>query len=126
MNLFSKEKGNVYKLVNGVLLIWTIIAVVVLFYNVVCLVIQEPKLTYDEYRAVNCVDDEMTVPSEDSCKLEYQSQDVFARSEDYVYYRSIIVCLFQILVVGGTIVFLNEEFHGKKKKGTKKKITKKN
>ena len=41
MNLFNKEKEFVLKLINGILLIWIIIAIVIVFSNIVNLVVKE-------------------------------------------------------------------------------------
>ena len=109
MNLFNKEKEFVLKLINGILLIWIIIAIVIVFSNIVNLVVKDPELTYDEYRIVNCVQspDEDATEAELSCQEQYQAVEINNRSQNYYYYRSIVICLANILIVGSVIFILN-------------------
>ena len=124
MDLFGKEKELVLKLVNGVLFIWLVIAVVLFFYNLVYLFVQEPSLTYDEYKSINCVDVENSINLNDQeCNLKYTADEIYARSENIYYYRSIIVCLIQVLIVGFALMLLNDKVKISKKAEVKK-ITK--
>lgn len=125
MNLFNKEKEFVLKLINGILLIWIIIAIVIVFSNIVNLVVKDPELTYDEYRIVNCVQspDEDATEAELSCQEQYQAVEINNRSQNYYYYRSIVICLANILIVGSVIFILNRN---DKIEPTKQKTTKKN
>ncbi len=125
MNLFNKEKEFVLKLINGILLIWIIIAIVIVFSNIVNLVVKDPELTYDEYRIVNCVQspDEDATEAELSCQEQYQAVEINNRSQNYYYYRSIVICLANILIVGSVIFILNRN---DKIEPTKQTTTKKN
>ena len=125
MNLFNKEKEFVLKLINGILLIWIIIAIVIVFSNIVNLVVKDPELTYDEYRIVNCVQspDEDATEAELSCQEQYQAVEINNRSQNYYYYRSIVICLANILIVGSVIFILNRN---DKIEPTKHTTTKKN
>lgn len=126
MNLFSKEKEFVLKLINGILLIWLIIAMVVILSNIVNVFIKDPNLTYDEYRVVNCLENngEATMLESD-CQNSYQASDVNDRIQNYYYYRSSIICLSNILIVGGVLFLLNKEKEEKPKPKPKtKKATK--
>ena len=125
MDLFGKEKELVLKLVNSVLFIWLVIAVVLFFYNIVYLFVQEPSLTYEEYKAVNCVDiDNSTNLNDEQCTLQYKADRIYNKSEDIYYYRSIIVCLIQVLIVGSALVLLNNNDIKPKKKISSKKAKK--
>ena len=97
MNLFSKEKEFVLKLINGILLIWLIIAMVVILSNIVNTFVKDPELTYEEYKVVNCLDnnDDATVLETD-CQYSYQASGVNDRLQNYYYYRSSIICLSNI------------------------------
>lgn len=126
MNLFSKEKEFVLKLINGILLIWLIIAMVVILSNIVNTFVKDPELTYEEYKVVNCLDnnDDATVLETD-CQNSYQASGVNDRLQNYYYYRSSIICLSNILIVGGVLYLLNREKEEKPKPKTKaKKSTK--
>lgn len=126
MNLFSKEKEFVLKLINGILLIWLIIAMVVILSNIVNTFVKDPDLTYEEYKVVNCLDnnDDATVLETD-CQNSYQASGVNDRLQNYYYYRSSIICLSNILIVGGVLYLLNREKEEKPKPKTKaKKSTK--
>lgn len=123
MNLFNKEKEFVLKLINGILLIWIIIAIVIVFSNIVNLVVKDPELTYDEYRIVNCVQspDEDATEAELSCQEQYQAVEINNRSQNYYYYRSIVICLANILIVGSVIFILNRNDKIEPTKQTTKK-----
>ena len=125
MNLFNKEKEFVLKLINGILLIWIIIAIVIVFSNIVNLLVKDPELTYDEYKIVNCVQspDEDATEAELSCQEQYQAVEINNRSQNYYYYRSIVICLANILIVGSVIFILNRN---DKIEPTKQTTTKKN
>ena len=126
MNLFSKEKEFVLKLINGILLIWLIIAMVVILSNIVNTFVKDPELTYEEYKVVNCLDnnDDATVLETD-CQNSYQASGVNDRLQNYYYYRSSIICLSNILIVGGVLYLLNREKEEKPKPKIKaKKSTK--
>ncbi len=123
MNLFNKEKEFVLKLINGILLIWIIIAIVIVFSNIVNLLVKDPELTYDEYKIVNCVQstDEDATEAELSCQEQYQAVEINNRSQNYYYYRSIVICLANILIVGSVIFILNRNDKIEPTKQTTKK-----
>lgn len=125
MNLFGKEKEFVLKLINGILLIWLIIAMVVILSNIVNVFIKDPNLTYDEYRVINCLENngEATMLESD-CQNSYQASDVNDRIQNYYYYRSSIICLSNILIVGGVLFLLNKEKEEKPKSKPKPKTKK--
>ncbi|MEG2311618.1 MAG: hypothetical protein RSB72_02850 [Bacilli bacterium] len=122
MNLFGKEKEFVLKLINGIMLIWVIIATVVIFSNIVNLLVKDPALTYDDYRVVNCTTEKTdSISYEGECHDRYQANIVNMRTQNYYYYRSIIIGLSNILSVGGVIVIINyNDFKPKNNKSTKK------
>lgn len=124
MNLFSKEKEFVLKLINGILLIWVIIATVIVFSNLVNLMIKDPKLTYEEYKIVNCVKEEDVNQAELNCREQYNAVDINNRNQNYYYYRSIIICLANILIVGGVVYILNKNDKVEPDKKTTKKVKK--
>lgn len=109
MNLFNKEKEFVLKLINGILLIWIIIATVILFTNIVNLIIKEPKLTYDEYKTVNCIQsiEEDASEAELTCQNQFAAIEINDRNQNYYYYRSIAICLVNTLIVSGVVVLIN-------------------
>ncbi len=122
-NLFSKEKELFIKLINGILLIWLIIATVIIFSDIVNLCIKDPKLTYDEYKLVNCEVSSDDIINEKECKDRFNADEINENMQNYYYYRSIVICLANFLVVAGVMFLLNrdnEEEKTKKKKTTKK------
>lgn len=99
---------------------------VVILSNIVNVFIKDPNLTYDEYRVVNCLENngEATMLESD-CQNSYQASDVNDRIQNYYYYRSSIICLSNILIVGGVLFLLNKEKEEKPKPKPKtKKATK--
>ena len=99
---------------------------VVILSNIVNTFVKDPELTYEEYKVVNCLDnnDDATVLETD-CQNSYQASGVNDRLQNYYYYRSSIICLSNILIVGGVLYLLNREKEEKPKPKTKaKKSTK--
>lgn len=111
MNLFTKEKEMVLKLVNGILVIWLIAATVISFSNLIYVVIPEEKPIYEKYAQKHCYSKE---DDEDSCKQDFlftveYYEDNIRNNKQYL-----AVAVFNILVVGTSLFILNP-----KKKKTK-------
>ena len=129
MNLFSKEKEIILKIINAILVVWILIASVVIVNNLVYIVVKDPEITYEEYKLVNCSGAKKSeILLEDDCQAEYKSENINNRLQNYYYYRSIIICLAQILIVGGTLYLFNKfdlKYNKEVKKENNKKTVKK-
>ncbi|MDD2371177.1 MAG: hypothetical protein PHQ32_04165 [Firmicutes bacterium] len=105
MNLFSKEKELIFKIVNGIFLIWLIAAVVITANSAIDYFVKEDIPTYQEFRETEIknypVDDKV---SEEDLQImydqSYASRDVYAL-------KSMLIGLANIVIVGGTIYILN-------------------
>ncbi len=105
MNLFSKDKELIFKIVNGIFLIWFIAAVVITANSAIDLLIKEDIPSFQEYR----VKEFKNYPENDKISdqelenmynQQYRSQNVYAL-------KSTLNGIANIIIVGGTLYILN-------------------
>lgn len=108
MNLFSKDKELINKIVNGMLLIWLTGALVFTFSIIVTTVIKDPALkSYKNYKAINCrylLYDETTKSDTYSCKEDYQASKI---SEKYNKRIAITISLVNVIIVSSVLYVVN-------------------
>ncbi len=107
MNLFSKDKELIFKIVNGIFLIWFIAAVVLTANSAIDLIVKDNVPTYQEYRQTEIknypVNDKLSeVEMENMYNQQYASRDVQAL-------KSMLIGMANIVIVGGTIYVLNKK-----------------
>ena len=105
MELFSKEKELILKLVNAVLVIWFVTALVITFNIGLNILIKAPEQTFEEYKAVNCYyrDEEY----KDSCENQYESNKYHQKEDKRNKKINISVAIFNVVAVGATTFILN-------------------
>lgn len=115
MELFSKDKELVLKLINAALIIWFLAATVISFTILLDILMPDKIDTFEEYQITNCVDDENYKPSF-SCEIRYQEHKKYEENNRRQEIQSFIGGLFNMAVVGTTIYVLNRKPVKAKKK----------
>jgi len=105
MNLFAKEKELIFKIVNGIFLIWFIAAVVITANSTIDLLIKEKVPTFEEYRMTelkNYPENDKISETEltNMYNQQYGTKDVYAL-------KSTLNGIANIVIVGGAIYVLN-------------------
>lgn len=118
MILFNNDKEIIFKITNGILLIWFVGALVFVCSSIIDLTIREPKYTYDEYKANNCsylyIDSkEDKATSDEECSRLYAiyERDLNMNQNGL---RSLYTSFANVLIIGGTLFFLNRRKENKK------------
>ncbi len=107
MELFSKDKELVLKLVNAVLVIWFIAATVITFSIGLNLLVKEKELSQEEYVATYCITDDED--RKQSCEEQYRSDAVYREDSKRSQKINLFVGIFNILAVGTTLFALNRK-----------------
>ncbi|MDD3453315.1 MAG: hypothetical protein PHN42_03450 [Bacilli bacterium] len=107
MNLFSSEKGTIFKLTNAILLIWLIGAIILLVTSFINFGIKEPeiKYTYEEFQKAEC---EYSL-DEEECKLDYKEYNLEEEQDEYDLKITILTSIANIIIIGGVIFALNKK-----------------
>ena len=114
MILFSSEKEIIFKIVNGILLLWLIAAIAITCTQIIQMLVSEPNYTYEEYKAANCYFDTKdttlsTIEQENNCHSSYTGMNYTnkssARYEQIALYSGIA----NIIIVGGVMFLLNKK-----------------
>lgn len=104
MNLFSKDKELIFKIVNGIFLIWFIAAVILTANSIIDYVIREPIPTYQEFikNEGGMYPEKGTTESEmkDIYNQNYANQNIYAL-------RFLLTSMANVVIVGGAIYILN-------------------
>lgn len=114
MNLFSKDKEIIFKIVNAVLLIWLIGAIVFVASSTIELIVKEPvrEYTYEEYKETNCYPKSETSTEEEnevSCKAQYNDYNFNNKNSNYYELKSLYISIANVVIVGGFIFFINKK-----------------
>lgn len=118
MNLFSKDKEIIFKIVNAVLLIWLIGAIVFVASSVIELAVKEPvrEYTYEEYKETNCYKKSDTATEEENnsaCIAQYDDYNFNMKNSDYYKLRSLYISIANVVIVSGFMYFINRKKTGK-------------
>ncbi len=106
MGLFSKEKGLILNILNGVFIIWIVGALVACVSNLSYVIVKDYEYTYDEYKIIYC---DMEHDSEEYCSNSYISYNLGQRDNNKIYLRNEIISIANVLLVAGALVFVNKE-----------------
>ena len=103
MNLFSKDKELILRILNAVLIIWIVGGLAFFSSSIVNHFIKEPKINYEEYKAKNCYyfDEKM------DCESQYNYYLASMGDVDYYNKRSMITSGIIIVLVMGVIAIIN-------------------
>ena len=108
MNLFSKDKEIIFKIVNGILLIWFIAAVILTANSIIEYVVREPIPTYQEFRETEF----KNYPEEKGNKMtEAEVRKMYEQSyqgRDSYSLRFMFTSLANVFIVGGAILVINK------------------
>lgn len=108
MNLFSKDKEIIFKIVNGVLLIWFIAAVILTANSIIEYVVREPIPTYQEFREREF----KNFPEEKGYEMtEAEVRRMYEQSysgRDSWALRFMFTSMANVVIVGGAILVINK------------------
>jgi len=104
MNLFSKEKGIIFSILNAILVIWIISAIIITVSNLTHILVKDYTYNYDEYKIVYC---NLDYETELECKNNYDAYAIDAKHEDISYKRDLIIAISNVILVSGVLVLLN-------------------
>lgn len=112
MNLFSEEKETVFKIINAILLIWLVSSIIILFSNITNIIVKDPVMNYEQYKASYCIiipyDDVKEEDLTKTCESQYESYKYENEKTDTSKLRNIYNSLANIMVVAGVMIFLNK------------------
>ena len=112
MNLFSKEKELIFKIVNGILLLWFVGALVFVCGSAINLIIKEPVSTYNEYKVNSCYyfKDDTTLTAEEQdeqCNESYIAYKDGLDNYDYYKWISLYNSFANVIIVSVVLIFIN-------------------
>jgi len=120
MILFSEEKPMVFKIVNGILLLWLIGSLVVGLSTVVNLtILKEPQreITLEIYTREYCFVEGTEKPSTEQCKEDWEADKEMLEDDNTQFEKQALASsIISFVVVGLTLTLLNVS-----KKSTNKK-----
>lgn len=108
MNLFSKDKEIIFKIVNGVLLIWFIAAVILTANSIIEYVVREPIPSFQEFRETefkNYPEEKGNEMTEAEVRKIY---DQSYRGRDSWALRFMFTSMANVVIVGGAILVINK------------------
>ena len=106
MGLFSKEKGLILNILNGIFIIWMVGALVACVSNLTHIIVADSEYTYEEYKVMYC---DMEHDSEEYCSNSFISYNLGQRDNNKIYLRNEIISIANVLLVAGALVFVNKE-----------------
>ena len=106
MGLFSKEKGLILNILNGVFIIWIVGALVVCVSNLSYVIVKDSEYTYDEYKIMYC---DMEHDTEEYCSNSFISYNLGRKDNNKTYLRNEIIAIANVLLVSGALVLVNRE-----------------
>ena len=106
MNLFSKEKGIIFSILNAILILWIIGAVAFCVSNCTKVMIENYKYTYEEYELFYC---DFEYETEEECKGYYLLEQMDLKNAKIESKRNIIVSLSNVVIVSFVLLILNKE-----------------
>ncbi len=112
MNLFCEKKNIFLKIMNGLFLIWLITALIILFANVINVLMPDPSLNYEEFKATNChymIKEANEEDDEEECLRQYDISKMNRRINLYHNTRNSLIALGNIIIIGSTMIFLNKK-----------------
>ncbi|MDD2377418.1 MAG: hypothetical protein PHD10_01975 [Bacilli bacterium] len=119
MILFSKDKEIIFKITNAILLIWLIAAIVIATNSMIKMVVKEPTFTYEEYKYDNCgylKNDLQGESTEEDCEISYNRYKNSLKNSDYYEKITLYTSIANVVIVGGTLFFINSKKETNKKK----------
>lgn len=108
MNLFSKDKEIIFKIVNGILLIWFIAAVILTANSIIEYVVREPVPTYQEFRETEFKNYPKENGNEMSDAEVRKMYDESYQNRDSYSLRFMFTSLANVIIVGGAILVINK------------------
>lgn len=115
MNLFTKEKELILKLVNGILLLWLVIVTIISFNLALEVAMPEAKETYEEFSFNFCPKEDY---EEKDCKENYLYNLKYYEDNIRNNKKSLAVAVFAAAAMGTTLLVLNPKAKENKKKKT--------
>ncbi|MGI6325076.1 MAG: hypothetical protein ACOXZS_03965 [Bacilli bacterium] len=111
MNLFSSKKNIFLKIMNGILLLWFVGALAICANNFITMLMPEPFLTYEEFKAERCgfFKEHTEEDSEEPCQSQYNNYKTTRKRDNYYNRRGLLVALSNVIIVGSTIYTLNRK-----------------
>lgn len=111
MILFSKDKEIIFKITNAILLIWLLGALVFTANNIIDLLVKKPEYTYNEYELENCSYTKIpnSETDEDYCQDSYDRYLLDRKNEDYYKKINLYTSIANVVIVGGTMFFINRK-----------------
>jgi hypothetical protein len=107
MNLFSRDKDIIFKIVNGVFLIWFIAAVILTANSIIEYVVREPIPSYQEFR----VTEFKNFPEEKGNEMtDAEVRKMYDQSysgRDSWALRFMFTSMANVVIVGGAILVIN-------------------
>ena len=108
MNLFSRDKDIIFKIVNGVFLIWFIAAVILTANSIIEYVVREPVPTYQEFRDTeykNFPEEKGNGMTEAEVRKMYEQS---YQGRDSWALRFMFTSMANVVIVGGAILVINK------------------
>lgn len=111
--MFNKDKDLILRIMNGVFILWLVIALVFVVNSGLNLIMVNEKLTYQEFQDSGCSEypyyEKKEEVSEEHCKTEYVFYER-SYSEQRKHSRiSLYTTLFQLVFVSGTLYIINRK-----------------
>lgn len=105
MKLFNKDKELIFKIVNGVLLLWLVGALAFAANNIINILLPEPsnKKNYEEYKTLYCPKED----TEEFCKARFKEEESAKENQQYYNKTSLLASLANVIIVSGAMFFLN-------------------
>jgi len=109
MILFSKDKEIIFKITNAILLIWLLGALVFTANNIIDLLFKKAEYTYNEYELENCsyLKEPSIEVDPDYCKDSYDRYLLDIKNDDYYKKINLYTSIANVVIVGGTMFFIN-------------------
>lgn len=108
MNLFSRDKDIIFKIVNGIFLIWFIAAVILTANSIIEYVVREPVPTYQEFRDTeykNFPEEKGNGMTEAEVRKMY---DQSYQNRDSWALKFMFTSIANVVIVGGAILIINK------------------
>lgn len=108
MNLFSKDKEIIFKIVNGIFLIWFIAAVILTANSIIEYVVRDPVPSFQEFRNTefkNYPEEKGNNMTEAEVRKMYEQS---YQNRDSYSLRFMLTSIANVVIVGGAIFVINK------------------
>lgn len=112
--MFNREKDLIHRIINGMLLIWLIIALVLTVNSAMSLLMNENKTSYKAFKASGCSEYEYyeknnTNLTEEQCESNYAIYEINYKNTQKNRKIYLYTTLCQVVFVSGTLAIINKK-----------------